>query len=161
MVDSYAEPEPTGHQPQGRANRWGRKQIAYLIDEIVEPTFIRISTKLPLIEDEVEVRRYDNRLHRPGSGSKSAYINWQLNEERENHPLLREVTGNIIHLASIPTLGSVHGDRKIKPYSDILFKDGELQVNVIGTGNVATRSFNLGNIVGLTIVTAGVDYPVW
>jgi hypothetical protein len=161
MAGNRPEHEWVGQQPKGFLKRWQRKQIAYLSDKIIDTTLIRISTESPPLTAEIEVRRSDERSYSSGTRTERYNTNWELQKEQGNNPALSRLAGNLIHLASIPQPDTRHGEREIRPYPDILYKDGELEVKVLGAGNVVVDWFNLGKVTGLTVVSEGEEIPIW
>jgi len=147
-------------RPEALVHRWYSRQKAYLGDLTTVfdvPVWLYIQTNSPEGNADLEVTHFgDPANHR-------RLIEWSVVDRLGNNEDLARLIGRAVNIASTPRPGKNNNGRVVRPYTDILFRGGELDLTLPASGGSETvpQTFSVGRLVGLTITTPDQDYTVW
>lgn len=154
--------------PQDLASRWEVTQVAFLNDIASKGLPVRVDSR-----QETGTHASVTLLAMPTPFRKESQtkysIGWRVLDLGGDSPSLESVwNADTINLDGTPTVYTPHfGDTAkgpIRPYADLLFKEGLITVSTIATENDASPSsvFDFGIVLGLVVVVSSTEtYPAW
>lgn len=168
---TYQESRKQGYElrnPAVLASRWQDREAAYLTDLARGGWGCEV---LALDEDDKSSTLIMSAqdVYRPTSRQLGVFtsINWRIDHVIGDGPYVPRLARAIIHVSGIPnpetpTYGARSRDG-IRPYKDMLFLDGAVTVifSDSDTINQSSEGLNIGDVVGLNIVTDENIIPVW
>jgi hypothetical protein len=152
------------------ASDWRLKKTAYLNDVARNGGFCIISTSVEdnkYVDFAVQAVPLTNeaRLKRSHSPSKPFNIDWRVRAVQQVHPYVKELSGAIINLIGTPSddLRYNPEERNERPYRDMLFPNGLVEVVCPMNETMQELRFNIGYLGSIVVREASGANPkqVW
>lgn len=135
-----------------KATYWGKTGRAYLNTPFRGTPAYRITTELPDSRGQIAIE-HSGIESDSGIVPGILSIDWILKKYIGQEERLEDAVGSLVYVNGFDLVQTGSIQR-----TDNLFYHGEVEVILV---EEPEHRFNLGNVVGLTITSADVNYPVW
>ena len=145
--------------PENRVLYWGLRGIAELDTAYKEPVSYLIGTDKG-IDTPLSVLAVSSTGERWRStiDERRSALSWKLEAYAGTDEKLIAAVSSLVHISGYKTPESISSDSEIRPYRDLLFISGEVEVSFVED---PTTSIFIGKLAGLTIVSDNQHHPVW
>lgn len=147
------------HSPDEAVRAWNHSGKAYIFDRLSEPGYFTIQIANGNGISGLSIDRL-NTLSRI-RGTERFSLDWFVREFDTQSPEI-SLTQKTVEIAGIPPAGPQNQGREIRPYTDMLFLGGEIQITEVPeTASNRLPIHFLGSVVNVMIVTESQTYSTW
>ena len=147
------------HTPEDRVSDWAIRKEAELDTSFRMPMSYLIVTRDELDSPNAEIRITSSGIRRKSPTDHRRFsIDWLLQNYRGVDDSLMMAVGSMTHVFGYKPSGNSQLEAEPVAHRDLIFLNGE---TAITPADDEERVVKLGKVVGLTIVTNQLNYPVW